>query len=132
MQLVQNRNHRLSSLFDSFFGDDVLTPRAPTNVPLSMWHDEANFHVEIDAPGLSDKDVDVSVHEGNLYVRWERKAERKGEGFDHRSYGKFEQGIVLPPNVNADKVEARLANGVLHLSLPKIEQPKPRKIAIQS
>ena len=49
-----------------------------------------------------------------------------------RSYGRFEQRVTLPTPVDADKVEAKLANGVLSITLPKSEEAKPRKIALKS
>src|SRR4051794_34660415 len=78
---------RLSSLFDRFFDDDwfaPLTASAPawSGLPLSMWEDEHNVYVELDAPGVTDKDVEVSVHNGDLLIKGERKCERKEGCYD--------------------------------------------------
>lgn len=127
--------NRLSTLFDRFFNDPYFAPlmTAPTwpAFPLSVWEDEHTVHVEIDAPGVTDQDIDVSVHDGTLIVRGERKSEGKG-GYDTRAYGRFEQRVMLPAPVDADKVEAKLASGVLTVSFPKSENAKPRKIAVKS
>jgi HSP20 family protein len=56
----------------------------------------------------------------------------KEGGYDTRSYGRFEQRVTLPAPVDADKVEGKLANGVLSLTLRKSEAAKPRKIALKS
>lgn len=127
--------NRLSSLFDSFFNDDFFAPvtgRIASAMPLSMWEDENHLNVELDAPGLTDKDVEVTIHHGDLLIRGERKCERKGNGYDTRSYGRFEQRISLPQWVHADTVQARLRNGVLSMTFPKREEAKPHRIALQS
>jgi HSP20 family protein len=124
----------LSSIFDRFFDDAFAPLAAPSfgnwDTPLSMWEDEDAIHFEIDAPGVSEKDVEVTVHDGSLTVRYERKAEEKKGGYDTRSYGRFEQRVSLPAAVDADKAEAKLANGVLSVTCPKSEAAKPRKIAV--
>jgi len=126
--------NRLSSLFDQFFQDDLFTPtpQAWTALPLSMWEDEQNVYAEVDLPGMTDKDIEVSIHGGDLLIESERKCERKQGGYDSRTYGRFQQRVSLPTPVDADKVEAKLANGVLSLTLPKREEAKPRKIALKS
>lgn len=129
--------NRLSTVFDRLFNDDpffgpLMTAPAWSALPLSMWEDEQSVHVEVDAPGVTSQDIDVSVHDGDLVIRGERKSERKEGGYDTRTYGRFEQRVTLPAPVDADKVEAKLTNGVLSLTCPKTEAAKPRKIAIKS
>jgi HSP20 family protein len=127
--------HPVNRLIDQFLNDEFFAPASTAGwrgMPLSAWQDENNVYVEVDAPGLTESDLDVSVHEGMLTIRGERKCERKAEGYDTRAYGRFEQQISLPTPVDADRVEAKLANGVLSLTFPKSEAAKPRKIAIQT
>ena len=126
--------NRLSPLFDRFFDDffaPVPTP-AWSALPLALWEDENHVYVEMDAPGVTDEDIEVSVHNGDLIIRGERKCERKEGGCDTRTYGRFEQRVGLPAPVDTDKVEAKLANGVLSVTFPKSEAAKPRKIALKS
>jgi HSP20 family protein len=129
--------NRLSTLFDRlidadpFFGPLTPGPAWPA-LPMSLWEDEQNVYVEIDTPGIAEKDMDLSIHDGHLIVRCERKRERSGAGYDTRAYGRFEQQIALPCLVDAEKVDATLVNGVLTVALPKSEAAKPRKIAIKS
>jgi HSP20 family protein len=127
--------HPVNRMIDQFFGDEFFAPPslgAWKGMPLSAWQDENNVYVEVDAPGLTENDLDVSVHEGMLTIRGERKCERQGEGYDSRTYGRFEQRVSLPTPVDADRVEAKLVHGVLSLAFPKSEAAKPRKIAIQT
>ena len=132
-------HNRVSSLVDRFFNNDdffaPLTPWVAPNwnaMPLSMWQDEDHVYVEFDAPGLTDKDIDVSIDAGELIIRGERKREQQGQGYDTRSYGQFQQRVTLPCEVDVENVQARLANGVLNLTFTKAETAKPRKIMIQS
>ncbi len=126
--------NRLSSLFDRFFNDEPFTPlfaSASNPMPMSMWEDEQNVYLEIDTPGIAEKDIDIAVHQTELIIKGERKCERKGEGYDNRSYGRFEKSISLPTRVDANKTTAKMNNGVLTITLPKCEEVKPRKIAIK-
>jgi HSP20 family protein len=128
--------NRLSSIFDRFLNEDIFppaaAPQAVVAVPLSMWEDADNYYVEIDVPGITEKDIDVSIQHGDLIVTGERRCERKGPGYDTRSYGRFQQRINLPAAARIDKVDAKLAKGVLSLTLPKGDEAKPRKIALRS
>lgn len=126
--------NQLASLFDQFFSDEPLVPTPPqwTALPLSVWEDDQTIRAEADLPGLTDKDIEVSIDRDQLVIRGERKCEHKEGCYDSRSYGRFAQRMSLPAPVDADKVEAKLVNGVLSLSLPKIEADRPRRISIKS
>ncbi|MBX9582626.1 MAG: Hsp20/alpha crystallin family protein [Gemmataceae bacterium] len=128
--------NRLAGLLDRFFRDDPffapLAAPAWSAIPAGMWEDEHAVTVEVDAPGVKAEGVEVSVHDGTLIVRGERKCERSEGGCDARSYGRFEQRLTLPAAVDADRVEAKLSGGVLTIILPKSEEAKPRKIAVRA
>jgi HSP20 family protein len=117
-------------LIDSPFAGMAAEPELA--MPLSMWDDEDNVYVEMDAPGVQNKDVEIRVEEGAVLIRGERKSAHQGGRFDTRSYGRFEHRLRIPIRLDADKVEARLANGVLSITLPKSVDAKPRKIAVKA
>ena len=127
--------NRLSAMFDRIFSEDifspVVAPQTRVAVPLSMWEDEDNYYIEIDTPGMTEKDIDILVQNGDLIVSGERRCERKGVGYDTRSYGRFQQRISLPTVAKTDKVDAKLTKGVLSLTFPKGDEAKPRKIALR-
>jgi len=128
---TMNRSgNRLASLFDRFFNDELFTP-ASVALPVAMWQNEDHVYVEVDAPGLTEQDVELTVHAGELILRGERKCERQEGGYDYRRYGKFEQRLTLPADVTPDGVEAKLTRGVLNITIPKTPESKPRKIAIK-
>jgi HSP20 family protein len=125
----------VNRLLETFFGgDDFFEPRANARsaLPMSTWEDENHIYIEIDAPGVVESDVDVSMHGDELAICVERKQEQKSVGFDSRRYGRFEQRMTLPSAVDAERVEATLNGGVLRVTLPKSEQAKPRKITVRS
>lgn len=130
--------NRVSSLLDRFFEDDFFAPFfsapvwMPTQWPQSVWEDEQNVYIELDAPGMTEKDIELTVQDGYLRIRAERKCERQSSGYDTRTYGRFEQRIALPAAVDADKVTAKLSHGVLSVILPKREEARPRRIEIKA
>jgi HSP20 family protein len=92
----------------------------------------------LEVPGMSIDDLDIRI-EGNLVsITGEKKYEqRNGEGEDgyrhvERRYGRFERCFTIPRSVETDKVRARYEQGVLTVELPKAEQAKPRRVAIES
>jgi HSP20 family protein len=122
--------NRVASLIDRFFDNDFTPAPTWSAAPLAMWEDEQNVFVEMDAPGVAEADIDVTFHHGELVIVGERKAEQRANGHDTRRYGRFGQRITLSVPVDVDKVSAKLANGVLAVTLPKSEAAKPRRIAL--
>lgn len=90
--------------------------------------------VRAELPGVDKDAVNVEVKEGVLILRGERKFEKevKEENYHRieRSYGTFHRSFTLPSSVDAEKVTARMKDGVLEVDLPKKEQDKPKKIDI--
>jgi HSP20 family protein len=121
--------NRLATVFDQLF-DDRPYATAWTAVPLAVWEDEDKVTVEVDVPGVSEGDIDLEVHDGVLAIRAERKRTGPETMCDTRSYGRFEQKISLPKGVEAERVEAKLKDGVLTVGLPKSPATKPRKISL--
>lgn len=95
--------------------------------------DEA-YLVVAELPGLTKDDVEVTVEDNRLTLQGERKwaadAEREKYHRIERTYGKFSRTFTLPHPVQADTVQAVFKDGVLHLTVPKAEEARPRKIRI--
>ena len=89
------------------------------NVELGETDTEIRITAEL--PGLDEKDVELSLEDGVLTLRGEKKAEidDKDRGYSERSYGRFERRIGLPKGIEADKANATFRNGVLTVTLPK-------------
>ncbi|NJO67456.1 MAG: Hsp20/alpha crystallin family protein [Rhodospirillales bacterium] len=95
----------------------MITPR------IELREKEGDIIVSAELPGLQEKDVEVTLVDNVLSIRGEKKVEKeeKEEGYTYseRSYGAFERRIPIDAEVMADKVEARFADGVLTVTLPK-------------
>jgi len=95
---------------------------------------DKEIHLDVELPGLDKKDIKVEVRNNTLTISGERKSEHKTEESQccriERHYGKFERTFGLPDTVTSDKVAAEYKNGVLTLTLPKIEKAAPKQVQI--
>lgn len=125
----------MDALFGHLFGEAGETKeraRHAEPMPVSIWSDEERFHVEVDMPGVQAKDVDVSVLKDVLTIRSQRVVEEgRRYSYNGRAFGNFERSLKLPEMVDPDSVEARLAHGVLHLSLRKRPEAQVKKVEIR-
>jgi HSP20 family protein len=104
--------------------------------PVNVWEEADHLFVESELPGMDFKNLEIFVTAGNqLTIKGERKQPETGKGVWHRqerTYGTFTRTFTLPYPVDADKVDARLENGVLLIKLAKHESARPRKIAVKA
>ena len=97
---------------------------------------DAAYRITMELPGVSEDDIDISVHDGVVSVRGEKTQERQESGdtwfFSERQYGAFSRTFRLPADADGDKIDAALKDGVLTLSVPKRgpASGEARKIAI--
>ena len=100
--------------------------------PADIWEDEENVYVQAELPGFSKDDIEVTLEQGTLQISATRRVEeRKGSQFlNERRYTRSFRSFTLPTPVEEDKVQASVENGVLHLTLPKRAEVKPRKIKV--
>ena len=129
----------VSRLFDSIFEDGYSAggarPYAAVWPAINTWEDGDAAYVEAELPGLTMEDVEVSVLGREVTIGGERRiGDADGAAWlrRERSSGRFTRTLTLPWDVDADKVEAKLADGVLTIRLPKSEAARPRKIRVQS
>ncbi len=91
--------------------------------------------VKCEVPGLEPKDIDISLSDGMLTIKGEKKQEREEKEADYhlveRSYGSFTRSIQLPKDVQGDKISASYKNGLLKITLPKSEEAKKKEIKIE-
>jgi HSP20 family protein len=93
------------------------------------------INLRMDLPGHDVKDIRVTVENGVLTVRSERKTDTQESGetwhCSERSHGLFSRSFALPATVDAQKAEARYQNGVLSITLPKREDARPKAIDVK-
>lgn len=132
---LQQVQEEMNRLFDRWGNGNVFGGAAGFPA-LNVWEDGDTVHVEADLPGLDLKDVEIYVSGGNqLTLKGERKANLPEKGVWHRQervFGLFTRSLTLPFPVDADKVDARLENGVLHVQLTKHESARPRRIPVKT
>ncbi|MFW5837455.1 MAG: Hsp20/alpha crystallin family protein [Desulfovibrionaceae bacterium] len=102
---------------------------------LDVKESETEVVVTAETPGLGIKDVDLRVEAGRLVLRGEKRRDKEDKGDNYhrveRSYGSFYRTVDLPAPVVQDKAKASFKDGVLTVRLPKDEQAKPRRVAIE-
>lgn len=138
MALVRRNSAWLPDVFNDLFDNDYYMPKANATAPaINVKESEKAYTVELAAPGMKKDDFHVHINdEGNLVIKLERKDETKEEEKNTRylrrefSYSKYEQTLILPDDVDRDKIVARVENGVLTVELPKVA-PVEQKVARQ-
>jgi len=101
-----------------------------------VYQKEGAVHVKVELPGLSEKDIEITVTEDTLTLSGERSEEKEIKEKDfyrcERSYGRFMRQIALPAGTDADKAKASFKDGVLEIELPLKETPKQKKIEVSA
>ena len=137
----RHRIETLEDVMDRWLGNPWEVTRAQveelTWLPATdVKETENEYVVEADIPGLKKEDLAITVHEGLLTIKGERKKEEEVKKDNYhrveRTYGKFERVIELPGSVDEAKVAATFKDGVLRVALPKREEAKPKQIEVQT
>ena len=96
---------------------------------------KSDLVVKAELPGIDPKDIDISLSEGVLTIRGEKRQEKeeKEEGYHlvERRYGSFTRSIRLPREIQNEKINASYQNGVLKITLPKTEEAKKKEVKIK-
>ena len=131
------RNSWIPEVFNGFFNEGNMQ-KANTTAAINVKESETKYTVEVAAPGMRKDDFEVNLNEnGDLHIKMENKQKPQEE--DHVylrrefSYAQFEQTLLLPDDVDREKISASVADGVLTINLPKIvkeEQKIARQITV--
>ena len=132
----------LRSELDRYFDEPFL--RTPSlwqregvafSLALDVAEDDQGYLVKASLPGVAPEDIEITLDENALTISGKMSQDEESEGKNYhlreRRFGSFARSITLPSTVDADKVEAVNENGVLTLHLPKVEEAKPKKIAVK-
>ena len=125
----------MNRLFDEFFGERRSESAEGKWMPaVDVSETDPEMVVRAELPGLSQDDIDLNLQDNVLTIKGEKKKEEKKEKENfrriERSYGSFSRSFTLPASVNQDKIQAIFKDGVLLITLPKVEEAKPKKIAV--
>jgi HSP20 family protein len=139
MSIVKFQN-QIPTLFDRFFEGDLFDwsnrnfSETNTTLPsVNIKEDADGFQVELAAPGFSKKDFRIELDNNELTISSEKKVENEtkdGERFTKRefSYQSFSRTFTLPNIVNNEKIGAKYENGILRVTIPKIEEAKTKPV----
>ncbi|HWP46168.1 MAG TPA: Hsp20/alpha crystallin family protein [Candidatus Limnocylindrales bacterium] len=134
LSIIQERMNKL-------FEESIARSRGEEGTSLAAWVPPVDIYetkdaivVKAELPGIDQKDIEVQVHDNILTIRGERKFESdvKRENFHRieRAYGTFQRSFSIPNTIRQDQVKARFHNGILEITLPKMEEAKPRQIKV--
>jgi len=135
----------LREAMDRLFEESFLRPgslgvsdSASAMLPMDMYETENDVVVKAAIPGVKPEDIEVTVTgdllsiKGEFRTESEQKDEKRNYHRQERRYGSFCRQVTLPAGVNADACAADFENGVLTLTLPKVEEAKVKKVQIKS
>jgi HSP20 family protein len=127
-------SRQMDRMLEGFFEDaPAQRPYSARYPGINLWEDGESAWVEAELPGLKIEDIDVLISGNELTINGERKL----DGYDsatwqrrERAEGRFSRTVTLPWEIDADKVEAHLQDGVLSVKLPKCESCRPKKVKV--
>lgn len=139
MTPVRRNQNWLPSVFNDFFDNDWMVKANATAPAINVFETEKEYKIEVAAPGMTKEDFNVHIdEENNLVISMEKKSETKEENPNEKrnegrylrrefSYSKFSQAMILPEDVDKEKIAARVENGVLNINLPKFSKEEKEK-----
>ncbi len=137
-ELRRRMDHVWEDFDPSWQGTTTPSPRtlsASSWPRINLYDGGSNLVLRADVPGLSDKDVQVTLNEGALSISGERKVAAP-EGYSahrqERSHVKFSRSLTLPCKVDSEHTTASVKNGVLTITLAKAPEAQPRQIAVRA
>jgi HSP20 family protein len=134
MASLQNRINRFVRESYSPEGPEEALTTTTFAPPVDIYEDEHTITLQMEVPGIDEKDIDVRVEDNTLTVHGERKMEKeqKEENFRRieRQYGSFTRSFTLPSSVDRGQVSADYEKGVLKIKLAKKAEAKPKQIKV--
>lgn len=134
MNLIKRNQNWLPDVFSDLFSNDWMLRANATAPAINIVESEADYRIEVAAPGMTKDDFCVRIDDdNNLVISMEKKAENVGEKETELylrrefSYSKFEQKMILPKNADKDKIAAKMEHGVLNVSIPKMNEDDLKK-----
>jgi HSP20 family protein len=123
-------------LFDAATGDGVPEAGAGVFPPMNISQDDDNFYLRAEVPGIKPAELSITALRNRVSISGKRDIPREHDRVSYhrkeRPEGVFNRMVTLPTEVDAERVDARYADGILTLTLPKAEQAKPRQIAVRA
>lgn len=134
---IMSLRNAMDRMFDStLLGGDMDWAQSYNPLAMDVVEKEDEFVVKASLPGINPDDLEITFSNGVLTVKGETKAEHEDQNeryhLRERRFGSFARSLSLPASIKADAIEANYERGVLTLRLPKVEDARPKRIAIQA
>jgi len=133
---IERIRHEMNRLSDAFARGLTGEPSAGVFPLMNVTEDKDKYFVRAELPGIKAEELDISITEDTLSVSGERKLPTEDEKATYhrkeREAGNFSRLVTLPGPIDTAKVEARCADGILSVVLPKAEAAKPKQIPVKS
>lgn len=136
MMPIRRNQNWLPSIFNDFFDNEWMEKANATAPAINVLEDEKEYKVEVAASGMTKEDFNIKIdEENNLVIAMEKKNDKKEEGKGGKylrrefSYSKFQQTMILPEDVDKEKIAASVDNGVLNIELPKLTKEELPKLS---
>jgi len=127
-------NSEIDKLVNQFWNEPLRYKGQATFPKVDIAENDQAFVLQAELPGMKRYEINVSLEDGVLTVAGERKPEDEKEGKNYvhreRTYGSFKRSFRLGKEVQADTISAAYTEGVLTVTLPKVEEVKPRQIEV--
>ncbi len=130
---VMFRNNWMPTLFEDFLNTDLMPRTGSTAPAVNVKESETAYTMELAAPGIKKEYCRVNINEdGNLAIAIENKCEHKNEDKKHHylrrefSYSNYEQNYTLPDDVERDKISAKVEDGILTVTMPKMAKEEKK------
>jgi HSP20 family protein len=132
-QELDEMRYRIDRLFGEFFGGTTFATDSVWSPPVDLEETDDAWVVEADLPGVKKEDVTVELRDHELVIHGEiKERERTGMLRRHtRRTGRFDYRLTLPSDIDDDKIDATLDDGVLSLKIAKSERAQPRRIEVK-
>ena len=132
-QELASWSNRLNRSINEGRTEDTFGAWAPA---VDIFEKDHNLFIRAELPGLKREDIEISMENGVLTLHGERKRESEVEESNayrlERIYGAFTRSFSLPTTVDSSKIQAVYKDGVLEVTVPKLEAAKPKKVQIQA
>ncbi|MEX0686459.1 MAG: Hsp20/alpha crystallin family protein [Balneolales bacterium] len=127
---------RFSDMMDEFFNDSMTLGDRSGFVPgIDITEDDNQYNIHVTLPGMKKEDIKIDLEDRTLTISGERKQEKEDKNVKYHiiesRYGQFERSFTLPSNVDLDSLNAKYKDGMLNLTIQKVQKKMSKQIDIK-
>jgi HSP20 family protein len=127
-----NLPRELDRFFDETWRQSTISQRRNAYPPVNISEDKTKIYVFSEIPGVEIEDIDITLSDGSLVIKGNRKHGTGSYYRQERPTGLFQRVVNLNVSIDPDKVNAKIKDGILEIVIPKADEAVPRKISIKA